>query len=123
VLADRIGPRKVYAFGLLLFSLVYLGFAYNERPAMVWVLFAVYGFYTAFTDGVGKAYASKLAPEDLRATGMGIYHMSNGLAAFAASAIAGLLWQALGFKATFIFGSVAALLAVATFVFLGKSER
>jgi len=73
--------------------------------------------------GEEKWTGPKLAPEDLRATGMGIYHMSNGLAAFAASAIAGLLWQALGFKATFIFGSVAALLAVATFVFLGKSER
>jgi predicted MFS family arabinose efflux permease len=101
----------------LLFSLVYLGFAYNERPVMVWFLFAVYGFYTAFTDGVGKAYASKLIPEDLRATGMGLYHMSNGLATFAASTIAGLLWQGFGFRATFIFGSVAALLAVAIFVF------
>jgi MFS family permease len=117
MLADRIGSKKVYILGLLLFSLVYLGFAYNKRPVMVWVLFAVYGFYTAFTDGVGKAYASKLVPESLRATGMGLYHMSNGLATFAASTIAGLLWQALGFKATFIYGSAAALLAAAIFVF------
>ncbi|MDO9069278.1 MAG: MFS transporter, partial [Deltaproteobacteria bacterium] len=99
ILADRFGSRKVYTFGLLLFSLVYLGFAFNNNPAMVWVLFAVYGFYTAFTDGVGKAYASKLVPEELRATGMGVYHMSTGLAAFAASAAAGLLWQVLGFRA------------------------
>jgi MFS family permease len=120
MLADKIGSRKVYALGLLLFSLVYLGFAFNHNPAMVWVLFAVYGFYTAFTDGVGKAYASKLVQEELRATGMGVYHMSTGLAAFAASAIAGLLWQALGFKATFIYGATAALLSVAMFVFLVK---
>jgi MFS family permease len=120
MLADRIGSRKVYTLGLLIFSLVYLGFAYNDSPAMVWVLFAVYGFYTAFTDGVGKAYASKLVQEDLRATGMGVYHMSNGLATFAASTIAGLLWQALGFKATFIYGSMAAMLAVTMFVFLVK---
>jgi MFS family permease len=122
-MADRIGPRKVYAFGLLLFSLVYLGFAYNDIPAMVWVLFAVYGFYTAFTDGVGKAYASKLVQENLRATGMGIYHMSNGLANFAASTIAGLLWQTLGFRVTFIYGSVAAMLAVAMFIFWVKAEK
>jgi len=122
-LADRIGPRKVYAFGLLLFSLVYLGFAYNDIPAMVWILFAVYGFYTAFTDGVGKAYASKLVQENLRATGMGIYHMSNGLATFAASTIAGLLWQTLGFRVTFIYGSVAAMLAVAMFIFWVKAEK
>jgi MFS family permease len=117
MLADRIGSKKVYVWGLLLFSLVYLGFAYNDRPIMVWVLFAVYGLYTAFTDGVGKAYASKLIPESLRATGMGIFHMSNGLATFVAGTIAGLLWQSLGFKATFIYGSMAALLAAAIFVF------
>jgi MFS family permease len=120
MLADRIGSRKVYTLGLLLFSLVYLGFAFNHSPAVVWVLFAVYGFYTAFTDGVGKAYASKLVQEELRATGMGVYHMSNGLATFAASTIAGLLWQALGFRATFIYGATAAMLAVAMFVYLVK---
>jgi MFS family permease len=120
MLADRIGSRKVYTLGLLLFSLVYLGFAFNRSPAIVWALFAVYGFYTAFTDGVGKAYASKLVQEELRATGMGVFHMSNGLATFAASTIAGLLWQTLGFKATFIYGATAALLAVAMFVFLVK---
>jgi MFS family permease len=123
MLADRIGSRIVYSLGLLLFSLVYLGFAFNHSPAAVWVLFAVYGFYTAFTDGVGKAYASKLAPAEQRATGMGIYHMSNGLATFAASTVAGLLWQAFGFKAAFIYGSMASLLAVGTFVFLIKSEK
>ncbi len=123
MLADRIGSRKVYALGLLLFSLVYLGFALNHRSAVVWALFAVYGFYAAFTDGVGKAYASKLVQEELRATGMGVYHMSNGLAAFAASTIAGLLWQVLGFRATFIYGAAAALLAVAMFAFLVKAEK
>lgn len=123
VLADRIGSRKVYALGLLLFGLVYLGFSFNHNPALVWVLFAVYGFYTAFTDGVGKAYASKLAPEDLRATGMGVYHMSTGLATFAASTVAGLLWQAWGFKAAFLYGAGAALLAVAMFVFLVKGKK
>ncbi|MDP2807950.1 MAG: MFS transporter, partial [bacterium] len=123
MLADRIGSRKVYSFGLLLFGLVYLGFAFNHHPAMVWVLFAVYGFYTAFTDGVGKAYASKLAPEELRATGMGVYHMSTGLATFAASAAAGLLWQVFGFRAAFLYGAGAALLAVCLFVFLVKGKN
>lgn len=123
MLADRFGSRKVYTFGLLLFSLVYLGFAFNHHPSFVWVLFAVYGFYTAFTDGVGKAYASKLVQEDLRATGMGVYHMSNGLAAFAASAAAGLLWQSFGFKAAFVYGAAMSLLAVMLFVLLVKGNR
>lgn len=123
MLADRIGSRKVFTLGLLVFGLVYLGFAFNYSPHMLWVLFAVYGFYTALTDGVGKAYASKLVQEELRATGMGVYHMSTGLASFAASTIAGLLWQVLGFKATFIYGAAAAMLAVIMFVFLVKGKK
>jgi MFS family permease len=123
MLADRIGPRKVFTLGLLVFGLVYLGFAFNHSPHMLWVLFAVYGFYTALTDGVGKAYASRLVQEELRATGMGVYHMSTGLASFVASTIAGLLWQTLGFRSTFIFGAAAALLAAIMFVFLVKGKR
>ena len=40
-------PRRVFAFGLPLFALVYAGFAFNHDPRAVWGLFAVYGFYTA----------------------------------------------------------------------------
>jgi MFS family permease len=123
MLADKIGSRKVFTLGLVIFGLVYLGFAFNHNPQMVWVLFAVYGFYTAFTDGVGKAYASTLVPEEFRATGMGIYHMSNGLATFAASTAAGLLWQRFGFKTAFIYGAAMSLLAVMLFVLLVKGNK
>lgn len=122
-LADRIGKRRVFAFGLLIYVLVYLGFALNQNPHLIWLLFAVYGLYTALTDGVGKAYASTLVPGELRATGMGIYHMSNGLATFAASLLAGILWQAIGFQAAFLFGAGASLLAVLLFVLLVKGRR
>lgn len=122
-LADRIGKRKVYSLGLLIYILVYLGFAFNRSPHLIWGLFAVYGLYTALTDGVGKAYASTLVPEELRATGMGIYHMSNGLATFAASLLAGILWQAFGFQAAFLFGAGTSLLAVLLFVLLVKGKR
>ena len=124
VLADKFGARRVFVTGLLLFSLVYAGFAFNRSPALIWVLFAVYGFYTAFTDGVGKAYASKLVQPEFRATGMGVYHMSNGLATFAASTAGGLLWNAGGGdgRFTFLYGSVMALLAAALFVVLVKRK-
>ncbi len=124
VLADKFGPRRVFVTGLLLFSLVYAGFAFNNSGLMVWMLFAVYGFYTALTDGVGKAYASKLVQPEYRATGMGVYHMSNGFATFAASAIGGLLWNMRGGggQFTFLYGAVMALLAAALFVLLVKRK-
>lgn len=122
MLADRIGSRRVFASGLLLFALVYGGFAINRSPAMLWVLFAVYGFYTAFTDGVGKAYASQLVQPELRATGLGVYQMLGGLANVVASIAGGLLWQRLGFQATFIYGSLMAVVAVGLFVLLVRGR-
>jgi MFS family permease len=120
-LADRIGPRRVFAGGLVLFALVYLGFAMNRDPRLVWALFAVYGFYTAFTDGVGKAYASQLIAAELRATGLGVLNMTAGMANLAASVTAGLLWQRFGFSAPFIYGAVMAVAAVGLFVTLARS--
>jgi MFS family permease len=120
VLADRFGPRRVFAGGLVLFALVYLGFALNRAPHLVWGLFATYGFYTAFTDGVGKAYASRLIAVDQRATGLGILTMTTGMANLVASVSAGLLWQHYGFTAPFLYGAVMALAAAGLFATLGR---
>lgn len=124
-LADRFGPRRVFLAGLLLFAAVYAGFALNRSPLLVWALFAVYGCYTAFTDGVGKAYASRLVQAELRATGMGVYHMSTGIATFAASLAAGLLWNAGGGDGrwTFLYGAAMALAAAALLVLLVRRGR
>lgn len=115
-LADRIGSRRVFTAGLLLFALVYAGFALNRDPRLVWVLFALYGFYTALTDGVGKAYATQLIQDEHRATGLGLFQMSGGVAAFAASLTAGLLWQRIGYQAAFLYGTVASLLSALLFI-------
>ena len=120
VLADRIGPRRVFAGGLVIFALVYLGFALNHDPHLVWALFATYGFYTAFTDGVGKAYASRLIAAEQRATGLGILTMTTGMANLLASVTAGLLWQCWGFAAPFLYGAAMALAAVGLFATLGR---
>jgi MFS family permease len=122
LLADRIGKCKVFTLGLVIFGLVYLGFAFNHSRHLVWLLFAIYGFYTAFTDGVGKAYASTLVSEEFRATGLGVYHMANGLATFGASTTAGLLWQSFGFQAAFIYGAAGSFLAVILFLLLVKGR-
>ncbi len=116
--ADRIGPRRVFAAGLLLFAIVYVGFALNRSPHMVWVLFAVYGFYTALTDGVGKAYASTLIREEFRATGMGVFQMASGMAGILASSAAGLLWQRFGAPAAFLYGATTAVAAVVLLIAL-----
>jgi MFS family permease len=116
--SDRIGRRMVLLAGLIIFAAVYLGFALVTNAALVWVLFAVYGAYIAFTEGVGKALISDLVPQERRATAFGVYSALVGVMALLASVIAGLLWDRVGPAAPFLYGSVAALLAAALLWFL-----
>ncbi len=111
MLSDRIGRRNVMIGGFLIFSVVYLGFALANAGYLVWILFAIYGFYIAMTDGVSKAYAVDLVPADKRGTAIGLYYTATGLMALASSIIAGLLWDLAGASAPFLFGSATALIA------------
>ena len=107
-LSDRIGRRRVMVAGLAVFALVYLGFFLTRSAASVWVLFPIYGLYHGLTDGTSRAFIADLVPADRRATAMGLYAMATGLATFAASAIAGLLWDYAGPPAPFLLGAACA---------------
>lgn len=112
-LSDRIGRRRVIAAGFVVFSLVYLGFALAGGSAAVWPLFAVYGLYMAMTEGIGKAFAADMAPPQALGTALGTYNTVTGLLTFFSSLIAGLLWDAIGARAPFLFGALSGLVATA----------
>ncbi|HBH45978.1 MAG: hypothetical protein A2445_00520 [Candidatus Jacksonbacteria bacterium RIFOXYC2_FULL_44_29] len=119
ILADKIGFRKVFLAGMLIFAVVYSGFGLTHSGALLWILFPIYGFYMAFTEGVGKAYISKLVAKEHVATAMGFYQMATGLCLLAASLIGGALWTYINPSLTFIFGGVMATIAAIVFVVLG----
>jgi MFS family permease len=111
ILSDKIGRRNVMVGGFLIFSFVYLGFALANNGYLVWILFAIYGFYMAMTEGVSKAYVVDMVPTEKRATAIGLYYTATGILALASSMIAGLLWDKVGPSAPFLFGSISALVA------------
>jgi MFS family permease len=111
MLSDRIGRRNVMVGGFLVFSLVYLGFALANEGYQIWILFAIYGFYMAMTEGVSKAFVVDMVPSEKRGTAIGLYYTATGLLALASSIIAGLLWDLVGVSAPFLFGSAMALVA------------
>jgi len=103
-LSDKIGRKKLLVLGYLFYGLVYLGFALNNSPANFWFLFGLYGLYIAFTEGVEKALVADIAPQDLRATAIGLHATLVGIGLLPASLFAGLLWKYLGASAPFYFG-------------------
>jgi len=114
-LSDKIGRKKVIAFGYLLFSLTSLGFVFFNSLTVFIILFALYGMVCAIVDGNQRAYVSDLSSEELRATALGTFHTISGLAALPAGIIAGFLWQ-IGPTVPFIYGAVISIISVILFV-------
>ncbi|TAK34763.1 MAG: MFS transporter [Chloroflexota bacterium] len=111
MLSDRLGRRGIVIVGFAIYAVVYAGFALVTGSAAIWVLFIVYGFYIAMTEGVLRAYITDLSPTQARATGLGVYYTAVGLASFAASVLGGALWTYVSPVATFAFGGVMAVVA------------
>ena len=105
ILADRIGMKKIFVTGLLLFIVVYTGFAFTTRTWMAYALFIVYGVYAACTEGIAKAWISNLASTKETATAIGLFTTIQSIATLAASTLAGLLWYYAGSSAVFLFSA------------------
>ena len=91
LLADRIPRSAVFGIGLVFFAVGYIGLGLTTDPVVAWLLIGVYGLFTAFTDGVGKAWASSLAGTDSQATAQGVFQGGSGLAILVAGVWAVLL--------------------------------
>jgi MFS family permease len=123
IMSDRVDRRLVYTLGLVIYGVVYLGFAWLPTTAWVWPLFVVYGCYMALTEGTARALVAEAAPLGRRGTFLGLYHTSVGLAAVLASVLAGLLWQAVAPAAPFAVGAGMAFAAAAVMLFLVATAR
>lgn len=121
-LADRIGARKVYAMGLVIFSFVYFAFGIISSAFWIWIIFPVYGIYIAFTDGVSKAYISEFITQKESGTYFGLYQTGISICTFLASFVGGILWDKISPSSTFFFGSFMALAAFLLLVY-GKQVR
>jgi MFS family permease len=110
-LSDRIGRKPLLITGWLIYAAVYLALGQAREAWHVWALFAVYGVYFGFTEGVEKALVADLVPADRRGAAFGWYNLALGLGALPASLIFGALWDKAGPATAFGFGASLALLA------------
>jgi MFS family permease len=116
VVADRLGPRTVVAVGLLVFAVAYTGLGLTEDHLVAWLLMAAYGAYTGLTDGVGKAWVSRLLPSDAQGAGQGLFQGITGAGVLAAGLWAGLAWGGDGHLPLVVSGVVAAALGATLLV-------
>ena len=123
IVSDRIGRKAVLLMGLVIFFIVYLGFAFASSALVIWVLFPLYGLYYGLTDGVSRALVSDLDPTHLKATAFGPYYFVVGIVAFPARQIAGALWQPVGPTFAFLYGAFMAVTALLVIGFFVRNDR
>lgn len=111
-LSDRFGRRTLILIGWVLYAAIYGGFAWASASWMMWALFAVYGIYFGFTEGVEKALVADLVAPEKRGTAFGFYNLVIGLGALPASLLLGFLWQRYGAEVALMTSAMISLLAV-----------
>lgn len=122
-IADKIGLKRVFVIGLVLFAIVYAGMAMNDNIVVSFVLFFIYGIYAAATEGVAKAWISNIADKKDTATAIGTYTGFQSICTMIASSVAGLIWFSFGPSATFTITAIATLCVVAYFMALKNNPE
>lgn len=116
-LSDRIGKEKVLIAGFVIYAVVYWGFGATTHAVTILFLFALYGLYSALTDGIQKAFISDLVDINKKGTGMGIYNAMVGITLLPASLIAGLMYDKINSRIPFYFGAMMAFLSAILMIF------
>ena len=112
VLSDKIGFKKVFILGLLLFAVVYFGMAFTTDMRIFYLLFFLYGIFAAATDGVSKAWISNVIDRENTATAIGTFAGFQSICAMLASSITGLLWYQFGASTAFLTTATITVLVV-----------
>ncbi|MCX6260558.1 MAG: MFS transporter [Bacteroidia bacterium] len=123
-LADKVGKEKILIVGFLIYAVVYYGFGITTSTGAIIALFALYGLYSAATDGIQKAFISDMIDKNKKGTGLGIYNALLGITLLPASLIAGSLYDKVNSSVPFYFGAVtAATSAILMLIYSLKYKR
>jgi len=119
-LADKVGMKSIMVLGLLIFSVVYFLFGFATTLSHFIVLFGLYSFYAAATEGISKAWISNLSNKEHTATAIGFYNSFQSVATLLASSFAGFIWYIVNPSALFIISGIGGL--IVSIYLLGLSQ-
>lgn len=111
-LADKFGLKQILLFGLVFFAIVYAGMSIGSSGPVFMILFFFYGMYAAATEGISKAWITKIIHNQNTATAIGTFTGFQSIATMLASALAGWLWYAFGPAVTFLSSAIVTFLVI-----------
>jgi MFS family permease len=118
VLSDRFDRRLVLAGGLAALIAADLLLARGPNVPLVLVGSGLWGLHMGLSQGLLASLVADAAPENLRGTAFGAFHLVSGGALIAASVLAGFLWERHGPGAAFHAGAAFAAAALAGLLIL-----
>jgi MFS family permease len=112
VAADRGHRKALLVWGMLALIASDLVIATTLHWFGFFLGVVLWGAHMGLTQGLLSALVADSAPERLRGTAFGVFHLVSGIALLAASIIAGSLWSAFGPQFAFLAGAAFAALAL-----------
>ncbi|MBL0024272.1 MAG: MFS transporter [Saprospiraceae bacterium] len=116
IIADKVGLKRIFIIGLMLFSIVYFGLSANSSLVVFFVLFFLYGVYAAATEGIAKAWISNISDKKDTATAIGTFSGLQSICSMLASTLTGLIWYNFGASTAFLTTAVATILVIVYFI-------
>ncbi|NND58979.1 MAG: MFS transporter [Gammaproteobacteria bacterium] len=110
-LSDRFGRKRLLLPAIVLLVLADLAFAKWNSPLGLLVGAALWGAHMGLSAGVLAAFVTDSAPALRRGLAFGVFNFVSGVALFAASVVAGALWQLYSAAIPFYAGAIMAVLA------------
>lgn len=121
-LSDIYGRKKIFTYGLLLFSLVSIPLMFSNSAGMLIVLRAIQGIGGAMYLGTLMAILTGVYPLKERGIAMGINTMAVSIGITSGPFLGGLLTQYLGWRSIFLINIPLGLLIVALVFWRLKME-
>jgi len=113
IIADKIGVKRIFLLGLLIFAFVYFGMSAHQSNSYVYLgLLFCYGLFYACNEGISKAWVSNICDKKDTATAIGMLSGLQSIATLIASSLAGFIWYKFGSFYTFAITGVAAILVL-----------
>jgi MFS family permease len=123
IVADKLGLKRILVTGLLVFAGVYTLMGFANTLWHFGIIFTMYGFYAAATEGVSKALISNISDKTYTATAIGFFTSLASICTLLASTLAGLLWYNFGPEVMFLVSGAGVMLVVIYFAVMKHNER
>ncbi len=123
-LSDSVGRRPILvaAFIFLILTAVW-GSVFTIDMLTVIPLFIFFGMMNGALDPVQTSYVADLVEEERRASIIGAFQMSVGIAALPAGMIIGFLWDSLNIQMVFLYSIIISFIALLLLFFIKPKKR